>query len=316
MSPPRLAVQGAVIRIETDCLLAEVHTEGYVSGVSRGTFVDKQTGARDQSFGLNIADFLLEPGWDDEWTDAEAVHHRYSRDASVHGNLPKRYVELPQICTQAKKLEFRVIEGEDFVAVEQWYEYKTATAGRQPGSRWQQTLVFPQGKRYFLACDRITSANTVDELIFRQDVPGHLRHERGDTFAQIYLSYHQGGEPLPASEFFEDFPPDGKFLYQRREGQIPERMIRAQQYRVDGRPGPWLAGMTLDPSIVYEAWCHQRGYICFIQEIGGCRVEAGEDLSAAYVIGWFDSIEEMHAVYDQHRGATGLDVDGGRYHLL
>jgi hypothetical protein len=41
-------------------------------------------------------------------------------------------------------------------------------------------------------------------------------------------------------------------------------MIRAYQVKVKGKPGPWLAGMTLDPSEVCEAWCHQRGYVCLL----------------------------------------------------
>src|SRR5438874_2784089 len=36
-----------------------------------------------------------------------------------------------------------------------------------------------------------------------------------------------------------------------------------------GNDGPWLAGMTLDPGVVSEAWCHQRGYVCLIEEFGG-----------------------------------------------
>ena len=47
---------GPIIRIETDCLLAEVHTEGYTSGVGGGTLVDKATGARDLEPGVIIPD--------------------------------------------------------------------------------------------------------------------------------------------------------------------------------------------------------------------------------------------------------------------
>ena len=86
-------------------------------------------------------------------------------------------------------------------------------------------------------------------------------------------------------------------------------MIRARRMRLaDGSDGPWLAGITLDPAMVYQAWCHQRGYVCFIEEIGGRRVEAGASFGAAYAIGWFDDIAEMEAVADAHRGATRLEV--------
>jgi hypothetical protein len=64
----------------------------------------------------------------------------------------------------------------------------------------------------------------------------------------------------------------------------------------------------------YEAWCHQRGYVCMIQELGGRPVPADGLFSAAFIVGYFDSIEEMHAVYDRYRGATALAAtpDGWR----
>lgn len=303
-----IKVEGAVVRIETDLLCAEVHTEGYVSGVAGGTFLDKTTGARDLGFGLDIVDFLLEPLPDEPGVAENAYHY----GDLFHGNLVKRYVELPQICTGAQKLAFEVHDSGDTVGVRQWFTYRAATYGRKPGSRWQQTLVFRDGVRYFLAADEIISANEVEQLILRIDMPGHLKHSRGDTFEQVYLSYHG---LIPSTEFAEDFPPDARFLYQRKTGAIPDRMIRAYQVRRGGRPGPWLAGMTLDPAAVYEAWCHQRGYVCFIQEIGGVHVRQGEQFGAAYVVGWFDDIEEMCRTYDEHKGASRLVYDGQGFGL-
>jgi hypothetical protein len=61
-------VDGPIIHIETNCLQAQIRTEGYVSGVAAGTLVDKEIasqgsqGAKDLGFGLSIVDFLLEPG--------------------------------------------------------------------------------------------------------------------------------------------------------------------------------------------------------------------------------------------------------------
>jgi hypothetical protein len=66
--------------------------------------------------------------------------------------------------------------------------------------------------------------------------------------------------------------------------------------------------MTLDPAVVYEAWCHQRGYVCLIEEVGGRPVRAGESFGAAYVVGFFDSVEEMERVYDGYAGHRGLEV--------
>jgi len=143
-------------------------------------------------------------------------------------------------------------------------------------------------------------------------MPGHIRHQGGDTFAQVYLSY-QG--KIPAAAFAENFGPDEKFLYQRRPGKIPARMIRAYQVKVDGKPGPWLAGMTLDPAEVAEAWCHQRGYVCFIEELHRKHVKAGETFGAAYVVGYFDDIPDMERVYDRYKGATGIRIDKDTFRL-
>jgi hypothetical protein len=173
--------------------------------------------------------------------------------------------------------------------------------------------VFQPGVRYVLCAERVTSVNDVDNVFYRIDMPGHIRHNGGDTFEQVYLSYLD--KPVPASAFLKDFGPDEKHLYQRRAGQIPQRMIRAYQVKQDGKPGPWLAGMTLDPSAVSEAWCHQRGYISFIQELHGRPVKAGESIGAAYVIGWFDSVEEMNRVYDQHKGKTRIVLDENAFRL-
>jgi len=304
-------VSGSDLLVETDLLLAAVHTEGYVSGVGAGTLLDKTTGARDLGFGLDIADFLLEP-----LADEPGVDEPYHVGDAYHGHLVKRYVELPQICTQARKLPYELLEGAGWVGVRQWYRYQGATYGRTAGSLWEQTLVFRDGLRYFLSSDRITSANAVDQLIFRLDMPGHLKHQAGAEFAQIYLSYQTVGatEPttlLPSSAFLDDFPPDAKHLYQRGVCPLPERMIRAYQVTLEGQPGPWLAGMTLDPAAVSEAWCHQRGYVCFIEEIGGRRVAAGESFGAAYVVGWFDDLEQMHGTYDEHRGASAVSATTG-----
>lgn len=297
-----IATSGPDILIETDCLAATVTTTGYVSGVKAGTLLDKQTGARDLGFGLDIVDFLLEPLADDGQSGGS---HDYAADVMLHGHMPKRYVELPQICTQAGHLKAQTFRGANFVAVKLWWRYTEATYGRQAGSLWEQFLVFPDGQRYFFAADRITSVNSVDDVFLRIDMPGHLKHNSGDSFEQIYLSY---AGLLPSSEFLTDFAPDDKFLYQRDEAHIPERIIRAYQVKRAGGPGPWLAGMTLQPEAVSEAWCHQRGYVCFIQEIGQRPVKAGESFGAAYVVGWFDSVDEMEQVYDTHKGAGGMEV--------
>ena len=304
--PPAVRVQETdeYVQIDTDALQARVRKKGYVSGVAAGSLLDKKTGARDVGFGLHIMDFLLAPGWRDDG---------YSRDPKVHGNLPKHYVEGPQICTQAKELKPEIIRGEGFVAVRLRFRFTQAARGLKAGSLWEQTLLFQPGLRYFLSAERITSVNDVDDLFYRIDMPGHVRHKGGDTLTQVYLSYH--GKPIPASAFTRDFAPDAKFLYQRKEGQVPARMIRAYQVKVNGKPGPWLGGLTFDPATVAEAWCHQRGYVCFIQELYRHRVKAGESFGAAYAVGWFDDVAAMEALCDRFKGRRAILIEGEKFRL-
>jgi hypothetical protein len=295
------------VRIETDALSATIRKKGYVSGIAAGSFVDRRTGAKDMGFGLHIMDFLMAPGWRDDG---------YERDPKVHGNLPKHYVEGPQICTKAGELPVEVVRGEGFVAVRARYTFHQPGEGYRAGSTWEQTIVFRPGVRYILSAERVTSVNDVNDLFYRIDMPSHIRHggEFGDTFEQVYLSYLD--KLIPAAEFREDFGPDEKFLYQRRDGEVPARMIRAYQVKQDGKPGPWLAGMTLDPAEVCEAWCHERGYVSFIQELHRRPVKAGESFGAAYVVGWFDDVPEMEKVYDEHRGTRGIRLEGNRFMLV
>jgi hypothetical protein len=292
------------VQIDTDALQARVAKKKYVSGIAAGTFLDRKTGARDIGFGLHIMDFLMAPGWRDD---------AYPRDAKIHGDLPKHYVEGPQICTQAKELKPEIVKSKDFVAIKLRYTFTKPGAGYKAGSTWEQTLVFLPKERYILSGERITSVNDADDLFYRIDMPGHIKHKDGDTFEQIYLSYLD--KPIPASEFKEAFGPDGKYLYQRKEGQVPARMIRAYQVKQDGKPGPWLAGMTLDPAEASEGWCHQRGYVCFIEELHRKKVKSGETFGAAYVIGWFDDIAAMEKVYDRYKGKRSLVVEGDKYRL-
>ena len=94
-------------------------------------------------------------------------------------------------------------------------------------------------------------------------------------------------------------------------------MIRGYHLRdpQPGRDGPWLAGMTLDPAIVSEAWCHQRGYVCLIEEFGGRPIKAGESFSAAFVVGFFDSQDDMHTTYDHFAGHSGLEANENGWKL-
>ena len=297
------------IKLVTSTLEAAVKKKGYVSGIAAQSLLDKQTGFRDAGFGLDIVDWIMEPGSDEAYREQLPKEMVYIFGNAYHGKTPKRSIEGPQICTQAKELSPRVIQGKDFVAIEQSFHYKTAAPGKKTGSKWTQRIVFPEGKRYFVSSDRIDAVNDSPAMFLRIDMPGHIKHNQGDTFSEVYLSYHGRS---PAKEFLTDFAPDEKFNYRRDSVKKPlDRMIRAYHLRdkETGKDGPWLAGMTLDPAIVSEAWCHQRGYVCMIEEFGERPIKAGEHFSAAFIVGYFDSIEEMNEVYDAHKWAVGLEVN-------
>jgi hypothetical protein len=95
----------AVIEIETRSLRARIAKEGYVSGIQAGSFEDRATGTRDLGFGLDVADWIMEPGSDREYRDRLPPELVYDHGTMHHGDLPKRGIEGPQICTQARRLQ-------------------------------------------------------------------------------------------------------------------------------------------------------------------------------------------------------------------
>jgi hypothetical protein len=338
----RVTEDDRAIKIETDKLEAVVpkkNPKQWMTGIEKGSFLDKATGFREVGDGLMVIDWLMEAGSDAEygeqvftpdgngvgrytWYTNETDPARKLYALMAHGSSHrKRVVEGPQLCHRMKPVQPEVIRGKDFVAVTTTYKYEYAAPGRKPGSRWTQRIVFPKGERYFVLMDKIDSVNDSEEMFLRNDTPGCVRHERGDTFSEMYLSYLSGpaGVRIPSSEFFEPFPPDLKFGYRRDTHRTPERFIRAYHLRdkETGQAGPWLAGLTLDPSVVYEAWCSQRpgNIIVMIEEIHGKPVKAGESFSAAHIIGYFDDIDAMHTVYDRMKGHTALSADQNGWRL-
>src|SRR5262245_53215446 len=232
------------IRISGGFIDANIKKKGYVSGVEGGSLLDSKTGVRDLGFGLDIVDWIMEPGSDEEYRDKLPGDLPYTFNNLVHGKRAKRSIEGPQICTRAKELKPTVIQGKDFVAVKQDFTYTLAAPGKKTGSKWEQTIVFPTGKRYFISADKITSKNASDAMFLRIDMPGHIKHKNGDTFSEVYLSYHaMNGGKIESKEFAKEFAPDDKFLYTRDEKNIPKRIIRAYRIRdpKTGKDGPWLA---------------------------------------------------------------------------
>ncbi len=294
---------------------ASIAKKKFVTGVAPQSFVDRATGFRELGYGLDIVDWMMQPGSDKAYRDQLKGDLPYDFNNAYHGKIAKRCVEGPQICTKAGTMAPIVVRGKDFVAVKQGFTYTLASPGHKAGSRWDQTLVFPADRRYFFSCDTITSVNAGDDFFLRIDMPGHIKHTNGDTFSEVYLSYHG---TIPAKEFAKDFAPDERFRYVRGETKAPKRFIRAYHTRdpKTGKDGPWIAGMTLAPEVVTDAWCHQRGYVCMIQEFGGRPVIAGGTFRAAFIVGFFDSIAEMEKVYDTHAGHTGLDANEAGWNLV
>src|SRR5688572_10419718 len=322
----RVTEDDRAIKIETDKLEAVIpkkNPKQWMTGIEKGTFLDKTTGFREIGDGLMVIDWLMEAGSDESYSEKviakdghgvgrytwfenekEPGQREYARMA--HGSSHrKRMVEGPQLCHRMKPVKPEVIEGKDFIAVTTKYKFEYAAPGKKAGSQWTQQIVFPRGERYFVLMDKIDSVNDSEEMFLRNDTPGCVRHEKGDTFSEMYLSYLSGpkGVIIPSKEFFEPFPPDLKFGYRRDTHKTPQHFIRAYRLRdkKTGKDGPWLAGLTLEPSVVYEAWCSQRpgNIVVMIEEVHGRPVKAGQSFSAAHVVGYFDAVEDMHRVYDR-----------------
>jgi hypothetical protein len=339
----RVTDDGRAVKIETDKLAAVIpknHPKHWMTGIEKGSFLDKTTGFREVGDGLMVVDWLMEPGSDEPYAsrlhapDGQGVcrYTWYANETDpvrrayallAHGSSHrKRMIEGPQLCHRMRPVEPEIIRGRDFVAVKTTYRYEYAAPGRNAGSRWTQLVVFPRGERFFVLMDQIDSVNDSPEMFLRNDTPGCVRHEKGDTFSEMYLSYLSGpeGVRIPSSEFFSPFPPDLKFGYRRDTHRRPARFIRAYHLRdpKTGKEGPWLAGLTLEPSVVYEAWCSQRpgNIIVMIEEIHGRPVKAGQSFSAAHIVGYFDTIRDMQELYDRHRGHTALAADASGWRLV
>ena len=255
-------------------------------------------------FGLHIMDFLMAPGWRDDG---------YERDPKVHGNLPKHYVEGPQICTQAKELPVEIIRGEGLRRGAAPLHVHTsparATRPARPGSRRSSsspacaTCSPPSGSP---ASTTWTTCSTASTCPATSSTTRQRRHLR----AGLPQLPRQAASP-PAA-FTEDFGPDEKFLYQRKDGQVPERMIRAYQVKLDGKPGPVAGRHDARPG----GGRPRRGATSaatsrFIEELHRRHVKAGETFGAAYVVGWFDDVPQMQQTYDRYKGRDA-DRPGGR----
>src|SRR5436309_13294495 len=192
----RVTEDGRAITVETDRLEAVIPKQQprqWMTGIEKGSFLDKATGFREAGDGLMVVDWIMETGSDAAWADKvfapdgngvgrytwyenEADPARRSYALMAHGSSHrKRMVEGPQLCHRMKPVRPEVIRGADFVAVKTAYHFEYAAPGRKPGSKWTQLVVFPKGERYFVLMDKIDSVNDAKEMFLRNDTPGCIR---------------------------------------------------------------------------------------------------------------------------------------------
>src|SRR5256884_1561076 len=126
------------IVISSPTLDAVVRKKGYVTGVAAGSFLDKKSGFRDAGYGLDIVDWIMEPGSDEAYRDQLKGDLAYLFNNPYHGKTAKRSIEGPQICTQAEELSPHVVRGKDFVAVTSSFSYRSEErrVGKECRSRW------------------------------------------------------------------------------------------------------------------------------------------------------------------------------------
>ncbi len=198
------APAGSRIAVETPHYRAQIETRGYVSGVAAGSFVDKKSGAKELGFGLDIVDFLLEPAAVD--APIPKGQYEFGPANAFHGNIAKRYVEGPQICTQAKLPKATTYAGDGFAAARLSYRWNVAYPPHvKAGSVWEQLLVFPENERFFLEPPiasprspnrrRCSSASTCRAI-------SSIKKERGSTTSTSATTIRRSFPPRSSSPTF------------------------------------------------------------------------------------------------------------------
>src|SRR6266702_3257400 len=76
------------IVISPPTLEAVVRKKGYMTGVAAGSFLDKKTGFRDAGYGLDIVDWIMEPGSDEAYRDQLDKELVYKFNNEYHGKTP------------------------------------------------------------------------------------------------------------------------------------------------------------------------------------------------------------------------------------
>src|SRR6266581_3846643 len=77
----RVTEDDQAIKIETDKLEAVIpkkNPKQWMTGIEKGSFLDKTTGFRETGDGLMVIDWLMEPGSDEAWADKVTSPDGYS----------------------------------------------------------------------------------------------------------------------------------------------------------------------------------------------------------------------------------------------
>src|SRR6266481_1023756 len=140
----RVTEDDRAIKIETDKLEAVIRKKNpkqWMTGIEKGSFLDKTTGFREIGDGLMVIDWLMEAGSDEAWSDKviapdghgvgryswyanETDPARKSYALMAHGSSHrKRMVEGPQLCHRMKPVQPEILQGKDFIAVTTTYRY-------------------------------------------------------------------------------------------------------------------------------------------------------------------------------------------------
>ncbi len=129
---------------ELQAVIPKNHPKHWMTGIEKGSFLDKKTGFREVGDGLMVVDWLMEAGSDAEWSsqviapdgngvgrytwyENETDPDRRTYALMAHGRSHrKRMVEGPQLCHRMKPVQPKVTRGDDFIAVETNYTFEYA----------------------------------------------------------------------------------------------------------------------------------------------------------------------------------------------
>ena len=178
--------------------------------------------------------------------------------------MPKRSIEGPQICTKAggagasdhPRQGLRRRESRSF-------RYRLAAPGKNTGSSGSRRSSSPRASVTSSRATRSRAVNDSEAMFLRLDMPGHIKHKGGDTFSEVYLSYH-GRIPSSAFDSTRISPPTRKLPLRPAGRQGPEavhprlppaRPQDGQARTVAGRDDARFPARSPTPGATSEATC-------------------------------------------------------------